>query len=110
MQIENHIVGIGGVFFKSKAPEKLTEWYKKILGFSTQIPFDNEDTAINFKWKTFSGEHHNTVWAPFSKKTTYFDPSPKEWMINYIVKDLEGLIRKLEMENIEIVEKIRKYP
>ncbi len=29
------VTGIGGIFFKSKEPEKLKEWYKTHLGFNT---------------------------------------------------------------------------
>ena len=58
------------------------------------------DDAISFKWKTFSGENENTIWAPFKKETTYFDPSTKDWMINYIAKDLDQLLEKLKSKGI----------
>ncbi len=29
------VTGIGGVFFKCKDPEKMTEWYEKHLGLNT---------------------------------------------------------------------------
>ena len=29
------VTGIGGVFFKSKDPKKITEWYHKHLGLDT---------------------------------------------------------------------------
>ncbi len=29
------VTGIGGVFFESKDPKKITEWYQKHLGLDT---------------------------------------------------------------------------
>ena len=110
LTVEDHIIGIGGIFFKSKDPEKLTEWYKSTLGFSVQVPYSEDDTAITFKWKTFEDENQNTVWAPFSKDTTYFAPSDKNFMINYIVKDIEGLLVKLKEKGIKQISPIKSYP
>ncbi|HUT82796.1 MAG TPA: VOC family protein [Candidatus Bathyarchaeia archaeon] len=108
--IKDHIIGIGGIFFKSKNPDKLTDWYKSTLGFSVQVPYSEDDTAITFKWKTFEGENHNTVWAPFKEDTDYFAPSHKNFMINYIVKDIEGLILKLEQKGVKLIDHLKEYP
>ena len=108
--IKSHIVGIGGIFFKSKDPDKLIEWYKSVLGFEAQVPYSEDDTAITFKWKSSNGTNQNTVWAPFKEDTNYFDPSDRQFMINYIVKDIEGLISKLKAKGIKPINKIRKYP
>lgn len=109
MSIQSHIVGIGGIFFKAKNPEVLQEWYEEKLGFSVQVPYDEKDTAITFKWKNFENENHNTVWAPFPENTDYFKPSNKSFMINYIVKDMEGLFAKLSTMGIDLVGSIRTY-
>ena len=106
----HHILGIGGIFFKSRDPKKLTKWYESLLGFAPQVPYSEDDTAITFKWRTFEGENHNTVWAPFNEDTNYFDPSNQSFMINYIVKDLVGLLEKLNKQGIQIIESIKEYP
>ncbi|NHJ86339.1 MAG: VOC family protein [Asgard group archaeon] len=110
ISIETHIIGIGGIFFKSKNPDELVEWYKSTLGFSVQVPYTKDDTAISFRWKSFDGENQNTVWAPFKEDTTYFSPSQKNFMINYIVKDLDGLMLKLEKKGIKSNDSIKEYP
>lgn len=96
----SHIIGFGGVFFKSKNPGHLLNWYKEHLGFSTQTPYMEGDDAITFKWHNWDGIPENTVWAPFPTDTTYFEPSEKEFMINYIVRDLKGLLEKLKAKGI----------
>jgi hypothetical protein len=35
-------------------------------------------------------------WSPFGEKTKYFEPSTKEFMINYRVADLKALIPELK--------------
>lgn len=109
MDTQSHIIGIGGVFFKAKNPNDLQKWYKETLGFSAQVPYDENDTAITFKWKSVDGENHNTVWAPFREDTDYFKPSSNSWMINYVVRDIEGLIEKLKAEGVEVTEDIKTY-
>ncbi|MHA2027947.1 MAG: VOC family protein [Candidatus Kariarchaeaceae archaeon] len=109
MDTQSHIIGIGGIFFKSKNPNSLQKWYEDKLGFSVQVPYDDTDTAITFKWKTFDGENHNTVWAPWPQDATYFEPSKSSWMINYVVRDMEVLIGKLQSDGIEVSDEIKTY-
>ena len=106
----SHIIGIGGIFFKSKNPGELQNWYKDHLGFSTQTPYMDGDDAITFKWRNWDGISENTVWAPFPNDTTYFEPSEKEFMINYIVKDLEGLLEKLKIKGIIPIGSVSTHP
>ncbi len=110
MNVKSHIIGIGGVFFKANNPSNLQQWYMETLGFSSQLPFDKTDTAITFRWKTSDGNNHSTVWAPFPKNTEYFEPSKSSWMINYVVKDIEGLIEKLQNDGIQVIDEIQSYP
>ena len=108
--IRDHILGIGGIFFKSKNPNLLTQWYIDNLGFSPRVPYSSDDTAITFKWRTFEGDNQNTVWAPFREETDYFQPSSKSFMINYIVRDIDELLTKLRQKGIQTVESIKEYP
>jgi uncharacterized glyoxalase superfamily protein PhnB len=104
------IIGIGGIFFKSTDPGKLTTWYRKHLGFSSQIPYMEGDDTITMKWKSWTGENENTVWAPFPLDTTYISPSEKPWMINYIVSDIEDLMQRLAKSGIEPLGDIVQQP
>lgn len=99
------VIGIGGVFFKSKNPEILRDWYKKHLGF------DTNDYGATFEWQTMQESSKNgaTQWSPFEESTRYFEPSNKEFMINYIVEDLEKLVEELRKENVIILDDIETY-
>jgi predicted enzyme related to lactoylglutathione lyase len=43
-----------------------------------------------------------TVWSIFPSSTTYFDPGRAPFMLNYRVDDLDGLLKALREEGVEI--------
>lgn len=99
------VTGIGGVFFKAKDPKKLTEWYKENLGLETN------DYGATFHWHEGfdSTKKAQTQWSPFSETTKYFQPSEKEFMINYRVENLEALAEELKKNGVTIVDTIESY-
>lgn len=55
-------------------------------------------------------EEINTLqWTPFKKSSDYFEPSKKEFMINYQVQNLEGLVAKLKANGINVLDSIDTY-
>ncbi len=96
------VTGIGGIFFKCKDPKKVRDWYQKHLGLQT-----NEYGAV-FEWHqgADSTKKGFTQWSPFHEKTNYFAPSNKEFMINYRVEDLTGLLQTLKAEGVTILDSI----
>ena len=96
------VTGIGGVFFKCKDPEKMKDWYKTHLGLNTG-PY-----GASFEWyQEADGKKKGlTQWNPFKETTKYFEPSPKEFMINYRVDDLEALVEELRKNGVTIVDSI----
>jgi predicted enzyme related to lactoylglutathione lyase len=102
------VTGIGGIFFKCKDPKAINEWYKTHLGFDTS-PY-----GTSFEWQQIDAAPGGTKkgltqWNPFAENTTYFQPSTKEFMINYRVENLEALVEELRKENVTIVDKIETY-
>ena len=57
-----------------------------------------------FKWREGidKGREGMTVWAIFPKATTYFQPSQASFMMNFRVADLDGLLKALKEEGVEI--------
>lgn len=99
------VTGIGGIFFKCKDPKKMNEWYKTHLGL------DTTDYGVTFEWKETAetGKSGSTTWSTFPESTKYFEPSAKDFMINYRVADLESLVEELKKEGVAIVDKIESY-
>lgn len=96
------VTGIGGIFFKCKDPKKMREWYKTNLGLNT-----NEYGAV-FEWRQGADTTRKgfTQWSPFNEKTRYFEPSTKDFMINYRVENLDALIGELKKNGVTVVDTI----
>lgn len=96
------VVGIGGVFIKSKNPEALKTWYRTHLGMDIQ-----EWGGVTFPWSTPENPHHDgaTVWSVFDESSAYFDPSEASFMINYRVESLHAVLKALRAEGCEVDEK-----
>ncbi len=94
------VIGIGGIFFKAKDKNLLCDWYKKHLG----IPVEDWGGAV-FKWTDIAtlNKEAFTVWSPFKDDTSYFNPSEKSFMLNFVVDDLAPLITLLKSEGIEFI-------
>ena len=101
--MKKRVTGIGGFFFKSKDPKKIKDWYRDRLGLNT------DNYGCTFWWKDEEGEKCSTQWSPFKEDTSYFNPSKKEFMMNFRVNDLEGLMEVLKKEGVTIVGEIEKY-
>src|SRR3954464_13692496 len=101
-QSAKKVTGIGGIFFKCKDPKKMREWYAANLGLMT-----NQYGAV-FEWRqgADSSKKGFTQWSPFGEKTKYFEPSTKDFMINYRVENLEGLLAQLKKDSVVITDTI----
>jgi predicted enzyme related to lactoylglutathione lyase len=99
------VTGIGGIFFKCKDPKQMQEWYKTHLGL------DTNDYGATFEWREAEDptKEGATQWSPFAENTKYFEPSTKEFMINYRVADLDALVEELKKEGVTIVDDIATY-
>ena len=75
--MEKRVTGLGGFFFKTKDPKAIKDWYKKHLGLNTN------DYGCTFWWKDEEGNKCSTQWSPFKEDTNYFEPSKREFMMNF---------------------------
>jgi predicted enzyme related to lactoylglutathione lyase len=97
------VTGIGGIFFKCKDPKKLREWYATHLGLNT-----NAYGAVFEWWQgADSSKKGFSQWSPFKETTKYFEPSTKEFMINYRVENMEALIDQLRKDGVTITDSIQ---
>ncbi|HKK88346.1 MAG TPA: hypothetical protein VJ917_05815 [Saprospiraceae bacterium] len=97
------VTGIGGIFFKSENPDRMKEWYHKNLGL------DTDKWGTNFEWYQGSDSKKKgfTQWSPFAQGTNHFEPSSKEYMINYRVAHLEQLLEKLKQNGVTVLDEIQ---
>jgi len=99
------VTGVGGIFFKCNDPKQTKDWYAKHLGFDT----DEYGASFTFKKNDAPEKNGYLQWSPFKSDTDYFEPSTKEFMINYRVEDLEKLVALLRDEGVTICDEIASY-
>ncbi len=104
-EIQPKVTGIGGIFFKSDDPGKLMNWYGEQLG----LAIDDYGSPFEFRNANRPDEINYLRWGPFTQETDYFDPSNKDFMINYRVQNIEGLVARLKANGAQVVDEIQEY-
>lgn len=99
------VTGIGGIFFLSDNSEETKKWYGKNLG----LEIDDYGSVFEFRNANRPDEINYLRWSPFNKGTDYLSPSKKEFMINYRVQNIEGLIAKLKENGVTVLDEIITY-
>ena len=95
------ILGIGGIFFKSANRDQMREWYSKHLGLT------DKGSGAMLPWREHDDpqKEHVTVWTVFPATTDYFGPNRPQFMVNYIVDDMDALLDRLKQEGVKIDDK-----
>lgn len=96
------VTGIGGLFFRSRDPERLAAWYEDHLGV-TPVPLTYEEEP----WHSQSGP---TVFAAFADETEHFGRPAQQWMVNFRVRDLDAMVRQLRSAGIAVEVDQEVYP
>ncbi|MEE4294801.1 MAG: VOC family protein [Xanthomonadales bacterium] len=86
------VLGVGGIFFRSKDPAKLAEWYANSLGFEIESWGEAHGTSFS-PLEMPRGSF--TVWSAFESATEYFGTSGQKHMINLVVDDLDAALENV---------------
>jgi catechol 2,3-dioxygenase-like lactoylglutathione lyase family enzyme len=92
---EERVLGIGGLFFRSRDPKALTQWYQVHLGIDQP------------SWQQAAGP---TAFNPFPLETDYFGSRQQGWMVNFRVRSLDAMVAQLRKSNIEVKVDPETYP
>jgi predicted enzyme related to lactoylglutathione lyase len=100
------VTGVGGIFFYSDNLKETKEWYTKNLGIEI-----NDWGSSSFESRSVDkpDQINSFQWKPFKRGDEYFSPSKKEFMINYQVQNIEGLVDKLKGNGVTIIDSIVTY-
>jgi len=84
------IVGIGGIFVRSRDPAAYRVWYRDVLGLDLQDwggvqLWDDRD-------RNGRAPRSYSVFAAFGADSGAFEPSERDVMINFRVDDLDGML------------------
>mgnify|MGYP003613148867 FL=1 len=98
------VTGIGGIFFITDDPKQTRDWYEKNLGI------DTTEWGSTFEPRNINDpdEVNQLQWSPFKSGSSYFEPSKKEFMINYRVQNIEELVKNLRENDVTILDEIEE--
>jgi predicted enzyme related to lactoylglutathione lyase len=99
------VTGIGGIFFKSSDPTESRDWYSKHLGLKT----NEYGSLFEFRQAEAPEKVGYTQWSPFGDDTKYFEPSKKEFMINFRVENIESLVQELKADGVNVLDEIETF-
>ncbi len=88
-------VGVGGVFFKARDPQALSQWYETNLGLGGRVSGD----ALVFDGPSSMGM---TVFGLFPENTQYFGGGLQQFMVNFRVDDLDAVLAQLNAAGARI--------
>jgi predicted enzyme related to lactoylglutathione lyase len=99
------VTGIGGIFFYAKDPEALRAWYRTHLGIAVQ-PWG----GAAFDWADDSGKPAGgtTAWLIGAADSRHFAPGTANFMVNYRVADLSGLLQALREEGCQVLDQFEE--
>jgi predicted enzyme related to lactoylglutathione lyase len=96
------VLGIGGIFVKSKDADALRAWYRDMLGLEIQ------EWGGAQIWSTPARTY--SVWSAFRAETKYFEPSEREVMVNFRVDDLGELLATLRARGAHVLDRREDGP
>ena len=90
------VIGIGGLFFKSRDQAALQEWYARVLGLS----FEPWGGVVFLPQTAASHAGAATVFSWFPDDTDYLEPSTQQFMFNLMVDDLDGILARCKERGV----------
>lgn len=96
------VSGIGGVFFKSKDPEALAQWYEDMLGVK-RAPASYDESP----WWQEAG---STVWAPMTADSDHFGSNGATWTVTFRVNNLAAMVDQLREAGLDVSVDPDLYP
>ena len=91
------MLGIGGVFLRSRDTARLAAWYREQLGFNAT---ESGKPTPGGDW-TWEQEGGHTVFAAFSEDSDYWQ-AERQVMLNLRVSGLDALVAKLKAAGIAV--------
>jgi hypothetical protein len=102
------VTGIGGVFLKSRNPERLAAWYRKNLG----LVISPGGQVATWDWRSIRRPGHvgSTLWAALSTGDREWGPGRPTAQVNYRVDELDRLLAQLRRAHVRVDDRIEESP
>ena len=96
------VLGIGGVFLRSRDPKALSEWYREHLG----LPIEPEWHGAVLPGIPQGMNPVPGIWSAFPQDTEYFGDSRNQVMINFVVRDVQAMVDQLREMGCDVDDKV----
>ena len=100
--MSERVLGVGGVFFKSRDPAALARWYADHLG----LPVDPAWNGASLAWRDDPSPGAATVWSLFADDTKYLGSEAQRAMVNFRVRDLDAMLAQVRAGGASVDERI----
>src|SRR5262249_7655717 len=97
-----HVLGIGGVFFKARDPKALAAWYRQHLG----VPVEPGQTYAAFT-SLAAGEQAGL--SAFPAGTPYFGSGPAPFMGQFPGPKLDAILAQLRAAGAQVEDRVEEY-
>ncbi|NYE04002.1 putative enzyme related to lactoylglutathione lyase [Bacillus niacini] len=94
-----NVIGVGGVFWRSRNIKELKKWYSEVLG----LALDNEWSGTIFP----SQEGNETIFSLFKEDSDYF-PKEQQVMLNFQVEDMNECLNHLKKLGVPLLKQAEK--
>ena len=80
----------------------MKQWYQ------THLRFEMDPYGAKFEWHQEGSPSKDgyTLWSPFPDNTNYFEPSSKDFMINYRVRNMDRMLAQLRAQGVSAEAKV----
>lgn len=100
------VVGIGGVFLKSRSPVRLAAWYRKNLG----LEISAGGQVATWDWRSIRDSRRvgSTLWAALGAEDRDWGSGRRTAQVNYRVDDLDRLLTQLRRAGVRVDDRIEE--
>jgi predicted enzyme related to lactoylglutathione lyase len=99
------VLGIGGVFVRSRDRESLSRWYRDHLGLAIDEAWWGAALPLRSA-QDRKGAY--AIWSAFPPDTAYFGSRENGFMMNFRVRDLHAMLDQLRAAGCAVDEKVEE--
>ena len=97
------VTGIGGIFIKCNNPEEMNNWYRDVLGMTTN-PY-----GVLFSFNDSMSPKGFLQLGTFPANSDYFGDENQQAMLNFRVDNLLEMLEVLKQNNVQIVKDLEEF-
>ena len=97
------VTGIGGIFIKCNNPEEMNNWYRDVLGMTTN-PY-----GVLFSFNDNTSPKGFLQLGLFPVDSDYFGNESQQSMLNFRVDNMTEILEVLKAHSVRIVKDLEEY-